>query len=422
LDKDKFKKMSHQVLNVENDLQSNRTTAKTFSGQANNQRTVLGEVSNTQRINNNAKYLGTGRHNCAVKPTFEVFNEAKPERKQLVETSGTENNEARERKRENQVLQPINEPAIEVQMSEGEDEMSDEAEIEVMEDVEHEPKAPAEREASHSEQAELGHRDYVKDIVVNLKSSERRSNKVRPTYMNRQRHITRSMRSILVDWIVEVIEEYSMSKYTLHLSVHIIDKFLSKMEVSRDRLQLLGTAATYIASKFEEIYPPDVAEFVYITDDTYEREHVLKMEKVVLKVISFELTIPHAHTFVKMFLSHLGVEDSTMKNLCLYLADLTLLSTDFLVYFPSVIATAAVCIARHTLNEPAWEPETTEFFGYELCDVKDCALKLWQFHSLISEMQYKALADQYARAERSCVSSIEPNQAYPLLVGDGIMD
>ena len=66
--------------------------------------------------------------------------------------------------------------------------------------------------------------------------------------MNRQRHITRSMRSILVDWIVEVIEEYSMSKYTLHLSVHIIDKFLSKMEVSRDRLQLLGTAATYIAS------------------------------------------------------------------------------------------------------------------------------------------------------------------------------
>ena len=63
-------------------------------------------------------------------------------------------------------------------MSEGEDEMSDEAEIEVMEDVEHEPKAPAEREASHSEQAELGHRDYVKDIVVNLKSSEVRKSAV----------------------------------------------------------------------------------------------------------------------------------------------------------------------------------------------------------------------------------------------------
>ena len=56
------------------------------------------------------------------------------------------------------------------------------------------------------------------------------------------------------------------------------------MSVQRSKLQLVGTAAMFIASKYEEIYPPDVSEFVYITDDTYTKRQVLRMEHLVLKV------------------------------------------------------------------------------------------------------------------------------------------
>ena len=46
-----------------------------------------------------------------------------------------------------------------------------------------------------------------------------------------------------------------------------------------------GTSALFIASKYEEIYPPELTEFVYITDDSYTKGQILNMEKLVLKVI-----------------------------------------------------------------------------------------------------------------------------------------
>ena len=56
------------------------------------------------------------------------------------------------------------------------------------------------------------------------------------------------------------------------------------MSVLRGKLQLVGTAAMFIAAKFEEIYPPELGEFVYITDDTYSKKQVLRMEHLILKV------------------------------------------------------------------------------------------------------------------------------------------
>lgn len=48
----------------------------------------------------------------------------------------------------------------------------------------------------------------------------------------------------------------------------------------------------YFYRKYEEIYPPDVGEFVYITDDTYTKKQVLRMEHLILRVLSFDLTVP----------------------------------------------------------------------------------------------------------------------------------
>lgn len=96
----------------------------------------------------------------------------------------------------------------------------------------------------------------------------------KPGYMSKQPDITNGMRSILVDWLVEVADEFKLEVQTLHLAVTITDRFLSVMSVMRSKLQLVGTASMFIASKFEEIYPPEIADFVYITDDTYHKGQV----------------------------------------------------------------------------------------------------------------------------------------------------
>ncbi|RXG58415.1 Cyclin-A1 [Armadillidium vulgare] len=79
--------------------------------------------------------------------------------------------------------------------------------------------------------------EYAQDIYSYLRNAEV-CHKPRVNYMQKQTDITASMRWILVDWLVEVAEEYSLHTETLYLAVSYIDRFLSQMSVKRDKLQL----------------------------------------------------------------------------------------------------------------------------------------------------------------------------------------
>ena len=70
-----------------------------------------------------------------------------------------------------------------------------------------------------------------------------------PDYMEKvQKDVTPTMRGVLVDWLVEVADEYKLLSETLHLTVSYIDRFLSLKTVNKKRLQLLGVSAMLIAS------------------------------------------------------------------------------------------------------------------------------------------------------------------------------
>lgn len=96
--------------------------------------------------------------------------------------------------------------------------------------------------------------------------------------MKKQPDINDSMRTILVDWLVEVSEEYRLNGETLYLAVNYIDRFLSFMSVVRAKLQLVGATAILLAAKFEEIYPPEVSEFVYICDGEFDHFYATTCE------------------------------------------------------------------------------------------------------------------------------------------------
>ncbi|XP_067888912.1 cyclin-A1 isoform X2 [Heterodontus francisci] len=194
---------------------------------------------------------------------------------------------------------------------------------------------------------------YAEDIYRYLREAEEKS---RPKfgYMKKQPDITPSMRSILVDWLVEVSEEYSLQTETLYLAINYLDRFLSCMSVLRGKLQLVGTAAMLVASKYEEIYPPEIDEFVYITDDTYTKKQLLRMEHLLLKVLSFDMTVPTVNQFLTQFLKEEGI-GGQMGTLAMYIAELSLLEADVcLKYTPSLMAAAAFCLANYTINKAFW--------------------------------------------------------------------
>lgn len=63
-----------------------------------------------------------------------------------------------------------------------------------------------------------------------------------------QKDVTVGMREILVDWLVEIVDEYKFVSDTLYLTISYIDRFLSSHALSRNKLQLLGVSSMLIAS------------------------------------------------------------------------------------------------------------------------------------------------------------------------------
>lgn len=93
---------------------------------------------------------------------------------------------------------------------------------------------------------------YAMEIFNYLKKRE----KLFPIsdYMERQVCLSRWMRSLLVDWMVEVQESFELNHETLYLAVKLVDLYLSKVTVGKETLQLLGAASLFIASKFDVSY------------------------------------------------------------------------------------------------------------------------------------------------------------------------
>ncbi|XP_037636957.1 cyclin-A2 [Sebastes umbrosus] len=248
--------------------------------------------------------------------------------------------------------------------------------------------------------------EYAAEIHTYLREMEV---KTRPKagYMKKQPDITNSMRAILVDWLVEVGEEYKLQNETLYLAVNYIDRFLSSMSVLRGKLQLVGTAAMLLASKFEEIYPPEVAEFVYITDDTYTKKQVLRMEHLVLKVLSFDLASPTINQFLTQYFLNHSV-NKQVESLSMYLGELSLVDSDpFLKYLPSQTAAAAYTLANHTVTGGSWPKSLTEMTGYSLEDLMPCVEDLHQTFLNVAQHAQQSVREKYKGPKYSEVSLLD---------------
>lgn len=85
-------------------------------------------------------------------------------------------------------------------------------------------------------------------------------------YMDDQVHLSKWMRSLLVDWMVEVQETFELNHETLYLGVKLVDTYLMQTVVSKDKLQLLGATALFIACKYD-VSKLFLNYLLYLTED-----------------------------------------------------------------------------------------------------------------------------------------------------------
>lgn len=98
------------------------------------------------------------------------------------------------------------------------------------------------------------------------------------------------MRAILLDWLIEVCEVYKLHRETYYLALDYLDRYLStNISISKTYLQLIGITCLFIAAKVEEIYPPKLSEFAYVTDGACREEDILKQELIILTALKWQI-------------------------------------------------------------------------------------------------------------------------------------
>lgn len=152
---------------------------------------------------------------------------------------------------------------------------------------------------------------------------------VRPRYLE-GREVTGNMRAILIDWLVQVQIKFRLLQETMYMTVAIIDRFLQvggfcrmvvgkclgekssvvpvlkvislcsqDNPVPKKQLQLVGVTAMFIASKYEEMYPPEIADFAFVTDRAYTTAQIRDMEMSILRVLKFSFGRPLPLQFLR---------------------------------------------------------------------------------------------------------------------------
>jgi len=187
--------------------------------------------------------------------------------------------------------------------------------------------------------------DYVNDIYAYLFKLEN-AFPIQGDHLATQTDVTPKMRSVLLDWINEVHNQFGLELETYHMAVSMIDRYLQAVtDTSRRFLQLVGITALFMASKYEELMPPDISDFVYVTDDTYAKEQILKMEKKIFKSLEFQLSKPLPIHFLRRFAKAVGTLGDRQYMVAKYFLELCSLDYELTKCKPSQVR--VITLGKH---------------------------------------------------------------------------
>ncbi|TMW42837.1 hypothetical protein DOY81_012083, partial [Sarcophaga bullata] len=156
---------------------------------------------------------------------------------------------------------------------------------------------------------------------------------------------------ILIDWINDIHAQFHLVAETFQLTVAIIDRYLQVVkDTKRSHLQLVGVTALFIAAKYEELFPPAITDFIYITDDAYTGKQIRQMELQILKTIDCNLSRPLPIHFLRRF-SKAADAEHHHHAMSKYFLELAMIEYDMSHYKPSEIAAAALFLSLNLLKE-----------------------------------------------------------------------
>lgn len=228
--------------------------------------------------------------------------------------------------------------------------------------------------------------EYVNEIYLYLLQLET-SQSIREDYLNKTPTgaptILPKMRAVLIDWLTQVHQQFNLLQETLYLTVAIVDRYLQDVcgKMERKQLQLVGVSAMFIASKYEEMYAPEIGDFVYITDQAYTESQIRQMEIKILDALGFQLGRPLPLHFLRRN-SKAGNVDALTHTLAKYILELTLVDYKVSHVKPSMVAAAALALSLKVLDQDEksirelWTPTLKHYTTYNFDTISGTVEKL----------------------------------------------
>lgn len=189
------------------------------------------------------------------------------------------------------------------------------------------------------------------------------------------------MRSVAIDWIVDVCNKYHLLNDSLHLTVALFDRYLAKSNnLVSTQIQLVAVTALWVACKMEEIYPSILNDFNHVSGYTYKVDEFVECERDMLKRLDYNITYPTSIHFARRF-SKAAFFEERSHSLVKYLLEVTVPEYEAIFFLPSMVAASAVYLTLVMLPPNSlvqdnhlglWTVTLQHYTGYTVDDLGPC--------------------------------------------------
>lgn len=218
----------------------------------------------------------------------------------------------------------------------------------------------------------------------------------------KQKDVSEKMRQILIDWLVDVHESFELKEQTLHLALSYLSDYSALKDISKDEYQLVGITCLWIASKYEEIYPPRTRNYIEVTADSYSLNDLKRTEGKIIEALDFNL---NRSTSLQILEAISESIDEKSVSLCKYLLEYSIFTGLSKDYTPSTLVTSALSLCESIfkikldvkLPDPARVPKEKIVACFkEMCSLMESAKN----HDL------KAIKRKYMKGKYQGVSKL----------------
>ena len=245
--------------------------------------------------------------------------------------------------------------------------------------------------------------EFSQAIFQNLLKQEEIHKISPPDYLKKvQTEIKDTQRAFLLEWIIDVHRKFKLRNECLYVNQFVIDSFLSKKKISNKQLHILGVASLLIATKYEEIYPPELRDLLAISENKFTKQQVTELERDILQTLDFKVTAPSAYRFLQRYRRLSSVmDDDEVFFYAQFILEISLLEASFLKFKPSELAAASIILSAKQLKsiECCWTSEVEQMTGYKFSALSEVIKEVRLFCHEINPKFISILKYKFSKAE-----------------------